>query len=359
MAQHFHSLEILDVIRETPDCISVSFVVPDSLKTTFAYRAGQYITLRADVGDRELRRSYSLCSAPHENLWRVAIKRVDGGMFSQWAHMLLRAGDVIDVLPPDGHFVFEPQADRARQILLLAAGSGITPVLSILKTALEVESNSQVTLVFGNRRVKDIIFREQIEDLRNRFLTRFQLIHTLSGEVQEAPIANGRIDGVKIAKLIPSLVDPKRLDEVYICGPAAMIEATAAACAEAGVPVEKIHKELFGVPGAVMPAERANFEPGDDGERATVSVIADGIERALRVGFKGDSVLDVVLASGIDVPYACKSGVCCTCRAQVLEGEVRMDANYTLEQHEVDRGFVLTCQSHPVTDRVRLSFDGR
>ena len=359
MAQHFHSLEILDVIRETADCISVSFAVPDALKTTFAYRAGQYITLRADVGDRELRRSYSLCSAPHENQWRVAIKRVDGGMFSQWAHMLLRAGDSIDVLPPDGHFVYEPQPHRARHILLLAAGSGITPVLSILKTALETEPNSQVTLVFGNRRVKDIIFREQIEDLRNRFLSRFQLIHTLSGEVQEAPIANGRIDGEKIARLILNLVDPNRLDEVYICGPAAMIDAAATACSKAGVPAEKIHKELFGVPGLAPFTDRSNAEPSDDADRATVSVIADGIERELRVGFKGDSVLDVILASGIDVPYACKAGVCCTCRAQVLEGEVRMDANYTLEQHEVDRGFVLTCQSHPVTDRVRLSFDGR
>ena len=359
MAQHFHSLKILDVTRETSDCISVSFDVPDALRQTFSYRAGQYVTLRAEVGDRELRRSYSLCSAPHENHWRVAIKRVDGGMFSQWAHMLLRAGDWIDVLPPDGHFVYEPAPDLARHILLLAAGSGITPVLSILKTALEAESNSQVTLIFGNRRVKDIIFREQIEDLRNRFLTRFQLIHTLSGEVQEAPMANGRIDGAKLASVIPHLVNPDRIDQVYICGPAAMIEAAAAACAEAGLAVEKIHKELFGVPGAVVQPERANAEPNDTGDTSIVSVIADGIERELRVGFKGDSVLDVVLASGIDVPYACKAGVCCTCRAQVLEGEVRMDANYTLEQHEVDRGFVLTCQSHPVTDRVRLSFDGR
>ena len=359
MAQHFHSLKILDVIRETADCISVSFDVPDVLRQTFAFRAGQYVTLRADVGDRELRRSYSLCSAPHENQWRVAIKRVDGGMFSQWAHMLLRAGDWIDVLPPDGHFVYEPEANRARQILLLAAGSGITPVLSILKTALEVESNSQVTLIFGNRRVKDIIFREQIEDLRNRFLTRLQLIHTLSGEVQEAPLANGRIDGAKLASVIPHLVNPNRIDQVYICGPAAMIEATAASCVAAGVSAEKIHKELFGAPRAVVHSALANSELNDVGDTAIVSVIADGIERELRVHFKGDSVLDVVLASGIDVPYACKAGVCCTCRAQVLEGEVRMDANYTLEQHEVDRGFVLTCQSHPVTDRVRLSFDGR
>ena len=359
MAQHFHPLEIRDVVRETHDCISVSFKVPEALGETFAYRAGQYVTLRAEVGDRELRRSYSLCSAPHENELRVAIKRVDGGMFSQWAHMLLRPGDSIDVLPPDGHFVYESQPDRARHILLLAAGSGITPVFSILKTALETEANSRVTLVFGNRRVKDIIFREQIEDLRDRHLARFQLIHSLSGEVQEAPIANGRIDGAKIASLIPGLINPNTLDEVFICGPGAMIEAAAKACVETGVLAERIHKEIFGVPGAVAREEsRANdASSGDDVAR--VSVIADGIERELRVAFKGDSVLDVVLASGIDVPYACKAGVCCTCRAQVLDGEVRMDANYTLEQHEVDRGFVLTCQAHPVSDTVRLSYDAR
>ena len=359
MAQHFHSLSVRDVIRETPDCISVSFAVPDALRETFAYRAGQYVTLRAEVGDRELRRSYSLCSAPHENEWRVAIKRVDGGMFSQWAHMLLRAGDMMDVLPPDGHFVYQPQPGRARHLLLLAAGSGITPVFSILKTALETEADSQVTLVFGNRRVKDIIFREQIEDLRDRFLSRFQLLHTLSGEVQEAPIANGRIDGAKIANLVPGLINPQSIDEVYICGPGAMIEAAANACAATGMPAERIHKEIFGVPAALVHTEAGTSDVSQSGEGAWVSVVADGIERVLRVGFKGESVLDVVLAAGIDVPYACKAGVCCTCRAQVLAGGVRMDANYTLEQYEVDRGFVLTCQSHPVTDTVRLSYDAR
>ncbi len=365
MAQHFHSLEIRDVIRETADCISVSFIVPDALRETFAYRAGQYVTLRAEVGDRELRRSYSLCSAPHENELRIAIKRVDGGMFSQWAHMLLRAGDGIDVLPPDGHFVYQPQPDRARHILLLAAGSGITPVFSILKTALQREALSQVTLVFGNRRVKDIIFREQIEDLRDLHLARFQLIHTLSGEVQEATIANGRIDGAKMATMMSGLIDPRSIDETYICGPGAMIEAAANACLDAGMPAERIHKEIFGVRCAVARDESRSADISNTShthrstDAARVLVIADGIERELRVGFKGESVLDVVLASGIDVPYACKAGVCCTCRAQVLDGEVRMDANYTLEQHEVNRGFVLTCQAHPVSETVRLSYDAR
>lgn len=358
MARHFHPLSIRDVVRETADCISVSFDVPDELRELFSYRSGQYITLRAEVGDRELRRSYSLCSAPHENEWRVAIKRVDGGQFSQWAHALLRSGEIIDVLPPDGHFVYEPDATLGRHVLLVASGSGITPTLAILKTILEKEPHSRVTLVYGNRRVKDIIFKEQIEDLRDRFLSRFQLIHTLSGEIQEAPIANGRLDGAKVTTLLNTIVDKDKLDEVFICGPSGMIESCAAACTDAGIPADRVHKEIFGVPVAAAGASAVSDKHAD-GESARLFVVADGIERELRVGYHGDSVLDVVLGAGVDVPYACKAGVCCTCRAQVLEGEVRMDANFALEQQEVDRGFVLTCQSHPVTDSVRLSYDAR
>ncbi len=359
MARHFLPLSIRDVVRETADCISVSFDVPDELRDTFSYRAGQYVTLRADVGDRELRRSYSLCSAPHENEWRIAIKRVDGGQFSQWAHAFLRAGEVVDVLPPDGHFVYTPDNSRTRHVLLLAAGSGITPTLAILKTILEKEDRSQVTLVYGNRRVKDIIFKEQIEDLRDRFLSRLQLIHTLSGEIQDAPIANGRLDGEKVKTLLTALIDKDVLDEVFICGPSGMIESCAAACVDAGIATERVHKEIFGVPVTAVTTDAGVYDSHASGESARVFVIADGIERELRVGYRGESVLDVVLGTGVDVPYACKAGVCCTCRAQVLEGEVRMDANFALEQHEVDRGFVLTCQSHPVTDTVRLSYDAR
>lgn len=358
MAQHFHPLTVADVTRETADCISVSFDVPSEWRDLFSYRAGQYLTLRAEVGERELRRSYSLCSAPHEGRWQVAIKRVEGGQFSQWAHALLRPGDVIDVLPPDGHFVYTPAANApARNVLLLAAGSGITPTFSILKTLLETETDSRVTLVYGNRRVKDIVFKEAIEDLRDRFLTRFQLLHTLSGEVQEAPIANGRLDGNKVRELFADLLDAASFDAVYVCGPGEMIAACVEACVEAGVPSERVHKEVFGV--RQTPRETDGSAGVDNGERASISVIADGIERVLQVGYRGEAILDAALGAGIDVPYACKAGVCCTCRAQVLEGEVRMDANYTLEAHEVNRGFVLTCQAHPVSDHVRISYDAR
>jgi ring-1,2-phenylacetyl-CoA epoxidase subunit PaaE len=356
MAQHFHSLEIQDVRRETADCISVAFVIPDELKDTFAYQSGQYVTLRAEVGDQELRRSYSLCSAPLHDEWRVAIKRVEDGMFSQWAHALLRAGETIDVLPPDGHFKYPPDGDAPRNVLLLAAGSGITPILSILTTLLETHSTTNVTLVYGNRGVKDIIFKEQIEDFRDQYLTRFQLIHTLSGEIQEAPIANGRLDGAKLRRLFATLIDPTKIDHAYICGPNEMIASCVEACQQAGIAAGRIHKELFGAPTGAQPRPPRDASSGDG---AKVLVVADGIERELVVPYRGDSVLDIVLRAGIDVPYACKAGVCCTCRAQVLEGEVRMDANYTLEQHEVDRGFVLTCQAHPGTPVVKLSYDAR
>lgn len=356
MALHFHPLEIQDVRRETADCISVSFAIPDELRAMFAYKSGQYITLRADVGDQELRRSYSLCSAPHHGEWRVAIKRVDDGMFSLWAHALLRAGETIDVLPPDGHFTYAANGQEPAHVLLLAAGSGITPMLSILTTLLETQSKTNVTLVYGNRRVKDIIFKEQIEDLRDRYLPRFQLLHTLSREAQEPPIANGRLDGAKLSQLFAALIDPKKLDQVYICGPGEMIASCADACTHAGIAAERTHKEIFGVPIAMQPRAQSAASSGDG---AKVWVIADGIERELTVPSRGESVLDIVLRAGIDVPYACKAGVCCTCRALVLEGAVRMDANYTLEQHELDRGFVLTCQSHPITPVVRLSYDAR
>jgi ring-1,2-phenylacetyl-CoA epoxidase subunit PaaE len=362
MAQHFYPVTVSDVIRETPDCVSISFDIPEAFKEKFAYTAGQYVTLRAVIGDRELRRSYSLCSAPHSSQWRVAIKRVEDGQFSQWANAILRDGDDLEIMPPDGRFKFVPRADAKRNVLLLAAGSGITPILSILTTLLEREPKSRVTLVYGNRRVRDIIFKEAIEDLRDRFLSRFQLIHCLSGEVQEAPLANGRLDAEKVAGILETIVPAETLDEVYVCGPNEMIDACVTATREAGVPDSKIHKELFGAPVAKRVRSDAIAETNiraEEFDSAAVTVVADGIERVLQVPYRGDSVLEIALAAGIDAPFACKAGVCSTCRARVLSGELKMDANFTLEQHEVDRGFVLTCQSHPVTDQARITFDDR
>ncbi len=362
MARHFHPLTIQDVRRETKDCVSIAFDVPSSLEDSFRFVAGQYVNLRTMIDGEELRRSYSICSAPLSGELRIAIKRVEGGRFSEFANTKLKLGDTIDVMPPDGTFCFEPQCDAKRNVLAVAAGSGITPILSIVTTLLEHEPNSKVTLVYGNRRVCDIMFKEQIEDLRDRFLARFRLIHVLSQEPQESPIADGRVDRKKIEAINNKLFTNDRFNWAYVCGPESMTEDVIDALRSQGMTDDSIYRERFSA-GDASPRKIKNAAASRDVElnapAAAVTVIADGIERVLRVPFDGESILDVALAAGIDAPFACKAGVCCTCRAQVLEGRVKMDANFTLEQHEVNRGFVLTCQSHPMTERVKISFDAR
>jgi ring-1,2-phenylacetyl-CoA epoxidase subunit PaaE len=359
MAQHFYPLVVSNIRRETADCVSIALNVPPELQEQFVFVAGQYVNVRCSFGDQEIRRSYSICSAPHSGELRIAVKRVEGGQFSQWANSLLREGDVLETMPPDGRFRYVPDASRARRVLLLAAGSGITPMLSILTTLLEREPLSHVTLIYGNRRVRDIVFKEALQDLRDRFMTRFQLIHTLSGEVQESPLASGRLDAEKLRDLFASVVDPALLDDVYLCGPNEMIEQCVAASIAAGVAPEAIHKELFGAPRPRVGNAAVASTASNSDEGAQVTVTADGISRQLHVGFRGESILEVALAAGIDAPFACKAGVCCTCRARVTEGTVRMDANFTLEQDEIDRGFVLSCQAHPTSPTVALSFDTR
>jgi ring-1,2-phenylacetyl-CoA epoxidase subunit PaaE len=362
MSRHFHPLSIKDVRRETKDCVSISFHLPDDLNASFQFIAGQYVNLRAIVDGEELRRSYSICTAPRSGELRVAIKRVEGGVFSAFANSQLKIGDMIDVMPPDGKFCFTPQHDAKRNVLAVAAGSGITPIMSIITTLLEEEPRSYVTLVYGNRRVRDIVFKEQIEDLRDRFLTRFQLVHVLSQEPQESPISFGRIDGKKIKTIISNLGSNAQFNGAYVCGPELMTDEVIQTLRECGMSADSIHRERFSAgTSATKPVQKAAvvIDALDNVATAQVTVIADGIERVLRVPFEGVSILEVARAAGIDAPFACKAGVCCTCRAQVLEGKVKMDANFTLEQHEVNRGFVLTCQSHPITERVKISFDAR
>jgi ring-1,2-phenylacetyl-CoA epoxidase subunit PaaE len=362
MSAHFYPVKVKDLRRETKDCVSIAFDIPNELRETFKFKAGQYVNLRAVVDGEELRRSYSLCSAPHSGEWRVAVKRVEEGRFSEYANTKLKAGDAIDVMPPDGKFCFEPSHDARRHVIAIAAGSGITPILSIVATLLEREPQSTVTLIYGNRRVRDIVFKEQIEDLRDRFLSRFQLLHILSQEPTESPILFGRIDKKKLISIINKIQTNAQLIEAFVCGPDSLIGASFDALHECGVSREKIHRELFTTnQTAIVRVPKINMANANNEATpsAAVTVIADGIERVLRVPLAGESVLEVALAAGIDAPFACKAGVCCTCRAQVLEGKVAMDANYTLEDHEVRRGFVLTCQSHPITPTVKLSYDAR
>ena len=361
MTPHFHRLAVSRVQRETPDAISVVFAVPSALRNTYRYTQGQHLTLRAQLNGGEVRRSYSICSGVDEGLLRIAIKEVEGGVFSGWANANLAPGMELDVMAPDGRFHTPLDAAHRKHYVAFAAGSGITPVLSLIKTTLWREPESRFTLVYGNRTVASILFSEELEDLKDRYMGRFTLHHVLSREPQDVPLFSGRIDGEKCRALLDTLLPAADIDEAFICGPGAMLDAVRDTLVAAGVDAAHIHVERFATPGArgVVSRPAPPAAAADDAPAAEVVVISDGVTRTLRVPFAGASILDAALGAGADLPFACKGGVCCTCRARILEGEVKMDKNYSLEPHELARGFVLSCQSHPVSERVVISYDER
>ena len=365
MLPTFHPLAVVDRREESVDSFSIAFDVPPALRETYRFRQGQFLTLRAVIDGCEERRSYSICvgvsAYERGGELRVAIRRMPGGVFSNWAHASLHAGSVVDVMPPDGRFFVPLDATLARHHVAFAGGSGITPVLSLIETTLETEPRSRFTLVYGNRGVASIMFIERLEDLKNRYLDRLRLYHVLSDEVHEVPLYSGLLDAAKCREFLRTLIPPADIDCAFVCGPQPMMDAAEAALREAGVPAERIHIERFGTP---IPDRadrtRAGVAPAADAAGAAdVVIVADGKQRRLRVAHNGPAILDAGLAAGIDLPYACKGGVCCTCRARVIEGAVRMDLNYTLEDHEIAAGFVLSCQSHPLSERVVLSYDER
>ena len=356
MTPRFHSLKIAEVRRETPEAVSLAFDVPAELAEDYRFVQGQHLNLKARVGGQELRRSYSICAGVGDRELRVAIKKIPGGVFSCWVNDDgCKVGDVLEVMTPEGRFHTPLDPAHARHYVAFAAGSGITPVLSLIKTTLCAEPKSRFTLIYGNRRQASVMFGEALEDLKNRYLTRFTLYNLFSREEQEVPLFNGRLDGAKVHAFLDTLVPPDTIDEAFICGPGGMIDAVEAALLTAGLAPEHIHLERFGVPAA---APAHHVEPGD-AAHARVTVIADGLRREMDFHADDPSILDVALAAGMDLPYSCKGGVCCTCRARLLEGEVRMDKNYTLEQPDIDAGYILTCQAHPLTERVVVSFDER
>jgi ring-1,2-phenylacetyl-CoA epoxidase subunit PaaE len=362
MTPRFHSLTVRERRQETADSVSIAFEVPDELREAYRFRPGQFLTLRAPLGEDELRRSYSICVAESDYLrageLRVAVRRVPGGRFSNWLNDAAQPGQTLEVMTPDGRFGVVPQPDAARHYVGFAGGSGITPMLSLIASLLEAEPVSRFTLIYGNRRSDTIMFVEQLEDLKNRYMARLRLYHVLSEEPHEVALLNGVLDEAKCREFLDSLIPPASIDEVFVCGPDPMMNAAEAALRAAGVNPLRIHVERFGVP---LPATGSlqRSEAHDAIPRARVELIVDGKTRRLKVPFEGQAILDAGLAAGLDLPYACKGGVCCTCRARVLEGEVRMDLNYTLEDHEIASGFVLTCQSHPVSERVVVSYDER
>ena len=356
MAVHFHLLKIKAVRKETPDCVSVLFDIPDDYRDDFIFEQGQNITIKKEIDGEEIRRSYSICSAPFENELRVAIKKVDAGKFSSFANLVLKAGDVLEVLPPTGKFNTKLKPENKKQYLAFAAGSGITPVISIIKTTLQTEPGSSFTLVFGNRGRQSIIFFEELEGLKNKYLSRFNFINILSREKTDAPINFGRINDDKLTEL-KRLIDYKTIDEFFICGPEEMIFCVKGFLENLDIDKKKIHFELFTTPGQKKLTDDRKQMTESTGPKSRITVKLDGRSFDFELGFDNDSILDAALKQGADLPFACKGGVCCTCKARLLEGQVEMDVNWGLEQEEVEQGFILTCQSHPTTEKVVVDFD--
>lgn len=351
----FHTLTVNKIVKESPDTVSVAFEIPKNLEEDYQFIQGQYLTLKTNIEGEEIRRSYSLCTSPLEKELKVAIKKVPGGKFSTFANDVLKIGDQLDVMTPMGKFYTELKPEHQKKYLFFAAGSGITPVISIIKTILETEPNSSVILCYGNKNFESIIFREELEALKNKHLQDFSLYHILSREVQGIDLFYGRIDAERCTNLCKNLIDIASVDETFICGPESMIFGVKESLEAQNVNPKNIHFELFTTPGQKKQAQdiKSN-EPTFD---TYITIIMDGEEFEFPLTTDGDNILDAATKQGADLPFACKGGVCCTCRAKLIEGKVEMDVNYALEQDELDQGFILTCQSHPRTKKVIVSFD--
>jgi ring-1,2-phenylacetyl-CoA epoxidase subunit PaaE len=354
----FYPLQVKEICRETSDCVSVAFEVPPQYSDVFAFKQGQYLTLRTDIEGEEVRRSYSICSAPDDNELRVAIKQVEDGKFSTYANHQLKQGDTLEVMPPMGHFYTPLSPDVSglnnisdgKNYVFFAAGSGITPVISNIKAILKTEPRSQCTLFYGNQRVSSIIFKEEIEALKNKYLGRFQVFNILSRESMESDLLHGRLDKTKITHFIEKIPFILRGGDFFACGPVEMIEAVREVLTQKGIDEKKIHFELFNAPkGASKKVIKSAVE-------SHAFIKLDGLTIEVPIE-KGQNILDAAQLSGADMPYACKSGVCCTCRAKLIEGEIEMQVNYSLTKQEIEQGFILTCQAVPKTAKVFVDFD--
>jgi ring-1,2-phenylacetyl-CoA epoxidase subunit PaaE len=361
----FHELPVSNITQEAAGAVAITFQVPEVLHSGFNFKAGQFLTLRAIIDGKDMRRSYSISSSQNSytqnGTLAVGIRPVQGGVFSNWAATQLKVGDVLRVMPADGRFIV--QRPRAIHRVGFAAGSGITPILSILGSTLESQLASKFTLVYGNRRMDSVMFNEALQDLKDRYPNRLTLIHVLSRQAQEVPLLEGRIDEAKVKEIVSSLLPAASMDEVFICGPEAMIEATEKALLEVGVPARNIRTERFTSPTLeALPADARKqallgHAPESKGE-VTLTVVLDGKKHQMQMSTT-DKILDVALAAGLDLPYSCKGGVCCTCRAKVMQGSVVMEKNFTLEKWESEQGFVLSCQAKPTSKEVVMSFDER
>lgn len=352
----FHPLRISKLANDTRDAVVVTFDVPAEEREAFLFKQGQHLTLKTLVNGEEVRRSYSICSAPFEGELRIAIKRVQDGVFSSWAHRELRPGHTIEVMEPSGSFHVPLAPELARHHVAFAAGSGITPILSILKTLLAEEPHSRATLIYGNRSSSSVLFKEELENLKDRYLDRFNLIFVLSREHQDIDLFNGRIDRSKCDQLLEHWIDPADIDFAYLCGPQSMMLDVSDSLQAHGLDKDRIKQEMFGAAPPVGTVRTARVI-ADSQPDCRVSVLLDGRRREFVMQRQNETLLDAALEQGIELPYSCKGGVCSTCRCRLTAGEVDMDVHFALEDYEIARGFILACQSYPVTNEIALDFD--
>ncbi len=353
----FHTLKVKEIRTETDECKSIALDVPEELITDFQYKQGQYITFKQEINGEELRRSYSICSSPLDGELRVAVKQIEDGRFSTFANQVLQEGDVLEAMPPLGNFYTELNPDNQKSYIAFSAGSGITPVLSIIKTTLQTEPNSRFKLFYANRNVASIIFKEEIEGLKNIFLDRFEVYHFLTREMQDIPLFNGRFDDEKMEQLSNTLFSTEHTDEYFLCGPEEMILGIQDFLKSKEVDNKKIHFELFTSPGEKKVKSKKREEEKLSGKVSQITVIDSGSRYVFNLSRGTDNILDAAMKTGADLPFACKGGVCCTCKAKVLEGSVDMEVNYALEPEEVEQGYVLTCQAFPTSEKVVVDFD--
>ena len=353
----FHKLKVREVREEISDCVSVSFEVPEELKSEYTFIGGQYLTLKTDIDGEEVRRTYSICTSPNEADLRVAIKQVEGGKFSTFANQRLHKGDELDVMTPLGNFFTLLHTDHQKHYVAFAAGSGITPIMAIVKSVLESEPKSTFTLFFGNKSTETIIFRETLEALKNTHLDRLSVHHILSREKTNSELFNGRITGEKAAVFCEKILDLEEADEFFICGPYEMMTSIRSTLLQKGIDSKAIHVELFSAKNGKSKGATTRKAVEKNGVDASITVKLDGISTQFPLASSSETILDVALKGGADLPFACKGGVCSTCKAKLLEGKVEMDLNYALEEEELEAGYILTCQAHPLTAKIVVDFD--
>ena len=352
----FHSIKVQDIYKATKDCSVLTFDIPENLKQVFQYKSGQYLTLKAIIDNNEARRSYSLCSSPTENKWQVAVKKINGGLFSTFINDEVKTGDIIELMPPTGKFFSETNPTKTKNYIAFAAGSGITPIFSIIKNQLETEPNATFKLFYLNRTVKSIVFKEEIELLKNKYFGRFEIFHFLTKEFRNIELLNGRFTSEKIQTLSKSIIDIENTDECYICGPQEMIFLIRDELVKAGLEKDKIHFELFTTSSSDSDKERIKKLVEQKIEGTDITIIDGGKEFHFTMTDEFDNILDSAMAAGADLPFACKGGVCCTCRCKIISGTVEMKVNYALDEAEVAKGLILSCQAVPTSQNVVVEF---